>query len=556
MLALAGVLITATPFLSPAKADQNGWLPATADAAWNYSDYNVQRLALASNSVGPISIGGAVLVAQPPANCFGDACQYMNVLLFKNGVQIQVEGVPMSALSADLYVKNGNRFIYAKPTTEGVYAVYQLDLGTGDLTTLLSNISIPDSSNVSVMEDNTGTFFFTADINFSNTQGGFTQRALYVWDPAMSAVRPAVGSASPQDRELDVLDVRNSVALVKMTFPTGESQLWLFDTATVDGYRGTMTAIPATWATGGTIQYARFMPKGEVEYFMYFVPYTYHPGDTEPVRGGQLLSWLLPVSQAVQTDGTNLAWITSDDELYLDNTTTVVDVGSAPNGIFDLSGNQLFYGSNVYKIDTGSTASVPFQVTTNYGVVLAGTDEAANIYLGTGANATRVGYGTLPAISDPQHVYWRGVDGNIYVAALTVAPNAAPVSAVRATGDTATYLIAADGVRHLIPDQAVFFSWFQNWNQVQTITPDALDQYTLGAPAMLAVGTVIIQQDGTRIYAVANDGTIRHITNAGTGYALFGEDWYSHIITVSDADLTAYPIGADITTASQGANLF
>ncbi len=556
LLAAAGLLVSVNPLLPSVSATGNGWAPAPAAAAWSYNGYTVQQIASSSRIIGPLAIGGAVLTAEAPAACLGDACNALTVSVYRNGVRTQATGIPSSALSADRYAKNGNRLIYAKPTADGVFAVYELSLDTGIETTLFSGVSIPGGSNVDVMADHAGTYFLTADIRFSNADTAFTQRALYVWDPAARAARPAVGPANEEDRRFELLDVRNGVALVTMGFPDGSRQLWLEDSNNIDYDGGRATAVPKTWVDAhGTIQYGRFLPDGGIEFFENFSHETWHPGDAAPTAGGQQVTWYHPASEAVKLDGAYLAWTNAADELYLSDGTTVRDVGVAPGNTFALEGGTLYFHGASYDIAHQSTSDMPFPVTDVHDISLAGVDQAHNVYLSSGSVSLKVGYGTSPAVSDPQHVYWRGADGHVYVAALSANP-AYSAQALHTADDPTVYLVTADGIRHAIPNEQVYFSWFPDWSSVKVVSADTLASHPLGRPATFAVGALLKLSGDTRVYALAKDGTLRHIMNAETGYGLFGETWYSRIITVSPETFTAYPLGAPLMSAADGANAF
>lgn len=146
----------------------------------------------------------------------------------------------------------------------------------------------------------------------------------------------------------------------------------------------------------------------------------------------------------------------------------------------------------------------------------------------------------------------------------TQPPVSVPVSTLRqliklecpanATADhpcKAVYYVGADGKRHAYPNSRVFFTWYQNFNGVQTVSQAALNLYPLGRnityrPAVRMVKFTTLN----KVYAVARDGSLRWVKTEDVARALYGADWNTKIDDISDTFFTDYTFGPDIDLAA------
>ncbi len=562
ILAIAAMLlVSVNPFLSSIHADANGWLSPIASAAWTYDGYRVERLIVAPHTVGPVAFGDAVLVATLPSACLEDACNRVHVLVFKNGLSKAVEHVPLSAFSTDRFVKNGNRFLFVSPVDalSETFAVKELDTHTASVEVLLPRVIIPGGSNVDVMVDGNGKYFFTADIRFSNANRAFTQRSLFVWDTAQRIPVPIV--ENPSDRRLSLLDVRQGIALAKMTFPSGQKQLWLYDTNPRDGHGGFVSAVPGSWTEANDdIQYARFTSIGMVEFMRYFSRQMYTPGSgNQSTVMQERLSWNHPITETIKTDGKNLAWVDAEDTLFASDGIMVTKVGIAPGGSFAIERGRLYFNGHVMDLTTKNVTATPFTVVDASGTAIAGLDAESHVLLRSASRAVlTVGFGMTPVLSDASHVYWRGFDDGLYAATVMPPVSTATVFGAHAwrTADSPTVYLIQKDTRRPFANERMYKTWFKNWSAVEIVSASALAQVPLGTSAPIAPGALVKKIGDTRIYALAKDGVLHQVGNARVGYALFGETWYAKIVEVTEMDLIPYPISFDLRFETDAVGLF
>ena len=134
-------------------------------------------------------------------------------------------------------------------------------------------------------------------------------------------------------------------------------------------------------------------------------------------------------------------------------------------------------------------------------------------------------------------------------------------SLIKAAGKTTVYYLGHDNKRYVFPDDKVFYSWYQNFNDVITVTAEQLAGYTLGGNVIMRSGTRLVQfvgyswggamvVDDPKIYAVEPDGRLRWITTAEIAASLYGSSWEKRIAPVHNVLAGNYVISAPIESAS------
>ena len=114
----------------------------------------------------------------------------------------------------------------------------------------------------------------------------------------------------------------------------------------------------------------------------------------------------------------------------------------------------------------------------------------------------------------------------------------------------AVYYLGADGKRHAFPNEKVFFTWFDDFDDVVTITADEMASITLGRNVTYHPGTRMVKfLTVNTVYAVGVDGALRPIDSEATAIALYGSTWNQQIDDISDAFFGNYAFGDDIDAA-------
>lgn len=136
-----------------------------------------------------------------------------------------------------------------------------------------------------------------------------------------------------------------------------------------------------------------------------------------------------------------------------------------------------------------------------------------------------------------------------------VSPAKAAASAgdlIKRDGLQTVYYLGSDNKRYVFPSESVFFSWYNDFSGVVTVSSSELESYGLAANVTMRPGTKLIKiTSDPKVYAVENGGVLRHISDEATATALYGADWGKRVVDVDDSYFTNYKSGgAAVTSAS------
>lgn len=108
-----------------------------------------------------------------------------------------------------------------------------------------------------------------------------------------------------------------------------------------------------------------------------------------------------------------------------------------------------------------------------------------------------------------------------------------------------------DGKRHAFPNENVYFSWFEDFDDIVIVTDDYMESITLGINVTYHPGSTMVKfQSLNTVYCVAAGGELRGITSEDVAISLFGSDWNTQIDDISDAFHNNYSYGDDIDSTS------
>jgi hypothetical protein len=155
-----------------------------------------------------------------------------------------------------------------------------------------------------------------------------------------------------------------------------------------------------------------------------------------------------------------------------------------------------------------------------------------------------------------------------------VVPNAGAAAVagdlIKRDGLSAVYYLASDGQRYVFSDSTTYFSWYNDFSGVKTISQTELEGYTLGKNVTMRPGTKLIKvTTDPKVYAVEPGGKLSWVKTEAAALALYGTNWAKRIVDVNDSffvnsydrsnikelDGTAYPLGSLIKTAT-GADVY
>ncbi|MFH1315360.1 MAG: hypothetical protein ABIH67_03095 [Candidatus Uhrbacteria bacterium] len=118
------------------------------------------------------------------------------------------------------------------------------------------------------------------------------------------------------------------------------------------------------------------------------------------------------------------------------------------------------------------------------------------------------------------------------------------------TYDTAVYVIGSDGKRHAFPSESVFFSWWQDFEDVEEVAQDEMDTYPLGRNVTIRPGTNLVKiQSSPKVYAIEPGAILREIASEEVAFDLYGSQWADRVVDIADGFWANYSVGNPISVA-------
>ncbi|HSD12217.1 MAG TPA: hypothetical protein VLC10_01550, partial [Patescibacteria group bacterium] len=119
---------------------------------------------------------------------------------------------------------------------------------------------------------------------------------------------------------------------------------------------------------------------------------------------------------------------------------------------------------------------------------------------------------------------------------------------VKAKGVPAVYLAATDGRRYAFNGEGLYFSWYRNFDTVETISPAAIAAMPLGGTVLYRPGSHLLKvASSPRVYVIGRDGVIHWVTSEDVVLSVFGNYWKQQIAVIGEGDLADYAVGAPIS---------
>jgi hypothetical protein len=117
--------------------------------------------------------------------------------------------------------------------------------------------------------------------------------------------------------------------------------------------------------------------------------------------------------------------------------------------------------------------------------------------------------------------------------------------------DTTVYYVGKDGKRHAFPNAKIYFTWYQDFSTVQVVSATEMAAIPLGANVTFKPGVLLVKFTSIpKVYAIAYPRVLRWITTEALASTLYGTDWKSEVVDMSDSLLMSFTTGNSITTAT------
>lgn len=140
-------------------------------------------------------------------------------------------------------------------------------------------------------------------------------------------------------------------------------------------------------------------------------------------------------------------------------------------------------------------------------------------------------------------------------ASALVAPLAASAATTLADGDLikgslSTVYYYYSGERWTFPNEKTYMTWYENFDDVMTVSDSQLASYPLAGNITMRAGTWMVKVDtDPKTYVVTTDGEIRWVETAEVAADLYGDTWNQWVVDVPDVFFSDYSEGSSMMTA-------
>jgi len=138
--------------------------------------------------------------------------------------------------------------------------------------------------------------------------------------------------------------------------------------------------------------------------------------------------------------------------------------------------------------------------------------------------------------------------GAIVAAALPLSAHAA---GTLIKGSSPAVYYVDEGKRWVFPNEKVYFSWYQGFDGVQTVSDEDLASYPIGGNVTYKPGLKLVKiQSDPKVYAVGGGSRLRWVTSESAAIALYGADWNRNVDDIPDAFFFTYKDGEPIASSA------
>lgn len=121
--------------------------------------------------------------------------------------------------------------------------------------------------------------------------------------------------------------------------------------------------------------------------------------------------------------------------------------------------------------------------------------------------------------------------------------NVSAGTVIKGAGNSTLYYVAEDGKRYVFPNANTYFSWFDDFSQVEEVTLEDLYEIPLGGNVTYKPGVLLVKiQTDPKVYAVGANGKLKWLKTEDVAKALYGDKWNKLVDDVPDSFFTNYDV--------------
>lgn len=127
-----------------------------------------------------------------------------------------------------------------------------------------------------------------------------------------------------------------------------------------------------------------------------------------------------------------------------------------------------------------------------------------------------------------------------------------PGDLMRSESSTAVYYLGEDEMRYVFPDDATYFSWYTDFDDVQWVSNETLNLYPLGGIVMHQPGSSLLSiASNNTYYAIEHGGILRPLASADIAAELYGMEYKEFVTELPETFFGHYTLGSVVEFAGQ-----
>ena len=121
-------------------------------------------------------------------------------------------------------------------------------------------------------------------------------------------------------------------------------------------------------------------------------------------------------------------------------------------------------------------------------------------------------------------------------------------SLIRTPEVSTVYYCGTDGGRYVFQNESTFFSWYNNFNDVDYVTTEEMAAIPLKGSVTYRPGSVMLKiLSDPKIYAIGHGGSLHWVTSPALAEAIYGDSWATFVRDIPDGFWGAYDLDDPVT---------
>jgi murein DD-endopeptidase MepM/ murein hydrolase activator NlpD len=122
---------------------------------------------------------------------------------------------------------------------------------------------------------------------------------------------------------------------------------------------------------------------------------------------------------------------------------------------------------------------------------------------------------------------------------------------IRTAESPTVYYCGANGGRYVFPNETTYFSWYQDFDSVTTISTEVMGTIPMKGSVTVKPGSYLLKLPSVpKVYSVTDGGELHWVPTAEIATSKYGTNWSSLVRDLPESFYPAYHLGEDVTTVT------